>query len=124
MIDTVKRIDHITANLERSSVQLSQMMKDDVPAILDNVQGITAQVNQFSGTLNSLPLQSTMISVQKTSDNLQQITNHLTSPDNSLGLLLNDRLLYDKANGVLGSVDSLMIDLRLNPKRYVHFSLF
>jgi phospholipid/cholesterol/gamma-HCH transport system substrate-binding protein len=33
-------------------------------------------------------------------------------------------LLYDKANGVLGSVDSLMIDLRLNPKRYVHFSLF
>ena len=93
------------------------MMKDDVPAILDNVQGITAQVNQFSGTLNSLPLQSTMISVQKTSDNLQQITNRL-------GLLLNDRLLYDKANGVLGSVDSLMIDLRLNPKRYVHFSLF
>ena len=121
---SVKRIDHITANLERSSVQLSQMMKDDVPAILDNVQGITAQVNQFSGTLNSLPLQSTMISVQKTSDNLQQITNRLTSPDNSLGLLLNDRLLYDKANGVLGSVDSLMIDLRLNPKRYVHFSLF
>ena len=104
---SVKRIDHITANLERSSVQLS-----------------TAQVNQFSGTLNSLPLQSTMISVQKTSDNLQQITNRLTSPDNSLGLLLNDRLLYDKANGVLGSVDSLMIDLRLNPKRYVHFSLF
>ena len=62
---SVKRIDHITANLERSSVQLSQMMKNDVPAILDNVQGITAQVNQFSGTLNSLPLQSTMISVQK-----------------------------------------------------------
>lgn len=105
-------------------MQLSQMMKDDVPAILDNVQGITAQVNQFSGTLNSLPLQSTMISVQKTSDNLQQITNRLTSPDNSLVLLLNDRLLYDKANGVLWSVDSLMIDLRLNPKRYVHFSLF
>lgn len=46
---SVKRIDHITANLERSSVQLSQMMKDDVPAILDNVQGITAQVNPVLG---------------------------------------------------------------------------
>ncbi|HIZ25523.1 MlaD family protein [Barnesiella sp. An55] len=124
LASSVKRIDHITANLERSSAQLSGMMQNDVPVILDNVQGITAQINQFSDTLNTLPLQSTMASVQKTSYNLQQITSRLTSPDNSLGLLLNDRALYDRANGVLGSVDSLMIDLRLNPKRYVHFSLF
>lgn len=121
---SVKRIDHITANLENSSVQLSQLMKNDLPVILDNVEGITAQVNNFSDTLNSLPLQSTMKSVQKTSYNLEQLTNRLNSPDNTMGLLLNDRKLYDKANGVLGSVDSLMIDLRLHPKRYVHFSLF
>ena len=124
LVSSVKRLDRITANLERSSVQLSGMMQNDVPVILDNVQGITAHINQFSDTLNALPLQSTMASVQKTSYNLQQITSRLTSPDNSLGLLLNDRGLYDRANGVLGSVDSLMIDLRLNPKRYVHFSLF
>lgn len=124
LVSSVKRLDRITANLERSSVQLSGMMQNDVPVILDNLQGITAQINQFSDTLNALPLQSTMASVQKTSYNLQQITSRLTSPDNSLGLLLNDRGLYDRANGVLGSVDSLMIDLRLNPKRYVHFSLF
>ncbi len=124
LVSSVKRLDRITANLERSSVQLSGMMQNDVPVILDNVQGITAQINQFSDTLNALPLQSTMASVQKTSYNLQQITSRLTSPDNSLGLLLNDRGLYDRANGVLGSVDSLMIDSRLNPKRYVHFSLF
>lgn len=124
LVSSVKRLDRITANLERSSVQLSGMMQNEVPVILDNVQGITAQINQFSDTLNALPLQSTMASVQKTSYNLQQITSRLTSPDNSLGLLLNDRGLYDRANGVLGSVDSLMIDLRLNPKRYVHFSLF
>lgn len=121
---SVKRIDHITANLENSSVQLSQLMKNDLPVILDNVEGITAQVNNFSDTLNSLPLQSTMKSVQETSYNLEQLTNRLNSPDNTMGLLLNDRKLYDKANGVLGSVDSLMIDLRLHPKRYVHFSLF
>ena len=121
---SVKRIDHITSNLENSSVQLSQLMKNDLPVILDNVEGITAQVNNFSDTLNSLPLQSTMKSVQETSYNLEQLTNRLNSPDNTMGLLLNDRKLYDKANGVLGSVDSLMIDLRLHPKRYVHFSLF
>ena len=103
---------------------MSKKKKNDLPVILDNVEGITAQVNNFSDTLNSLPLQPTMKSVQETSYNLEQLTNRLNSPDNTMGLLLNDRKLYDKANGVLGSVDSLMIDLRLHPKRYVHFSLF
>ena len=124
LASSVKRIDRITANLEHTSVQLSGLMQNDVPVILDNVQGITAQINQFSDSLNALPLQSTMASVQATSANLQQITSRLTSPDNSLGLLLNDRGLYDRVNAVLGSVVSLMIDLRLNPTRYVHFSLF
>ncbi len=121
---SVKRIDKITADLEKTSGQLSLVMRDDVPEILKNVEGVTAQINQFSETLNGLPLQETVTSVQQTADNLQQMTTRINSSDNTLGLLLNDRLLYDRANGVLGSADSLLIDLRQNPKRYVHFSLF
>ncbi len=124
LVASVKRLDKITADLEKSSSQLSQAMSNEVPVILENVEGVTAQVNQLAGTLNALPLQATVHSVKETADNLQQMTNRINSSDNTLGLLLNDRLLYDRANGVLGSADSLLIDLRLNPKRYVHFSLF
>ncbi len=124
LVASVKRLDKITADLEKSSTQLSQAMSNEVPVILENVEGVTAQINQLTGTLNALPLQATVTSVQQTADNLQQMTTRINSSDNTLGLLLNDRLLYDRANGVLGSADSLLIDLRLNPKRYVHFSLF
>ncbi len=121
---SVKRVDAITANLEQTTTELSHVMKNDLPDILNHVEGVTAQINQFSGTLNTLPLQETMASIRQTSDNLQKISTQITSPDNTMGLLLNDRKLYDRANGLIGSADSLMIDLRLNPKRYVHFSLF
>ena len=42
----------------------------------------------------------------------------------TLVLFLNDRGVYDNLNSTLRSADSLMVDLKLPPKRYVHFSIF
>ena len=99
-------------------------MDKDVPPILANVTGITENVNEFSSQLNELDLKKTVVSVDSTLLGLQSITNKLNNNDNTLGLLLNDKQLYDGLLNTVGSADSLLIDLRLNPKRYVHFSLF
>ena len=48
----------------------------------------------------------------------------LESKDSSLGLLLNDKALYDNLNSTVTSATDLLIDLKENPKRYVHFSLW
>lgn len=99
-------------------------MDKDMPPILANVTGITENVNEFSSQLNELDLKKTVVSVDSTLLGLQSITNKLNNNDNTLGLLLNDKQLYDGLLNTVGSADSLLIDLRLNPKRYVHFSLF
>ena len=99
-------------------------MDKDMPPILANVTGITENVNEFSSRLNELDLKKTVVSVDSTLLGLQSITNKLNNNDNTLGLLLNDKQLYDRLLNTVGSADSLLIDLRLNPKRYVHFSLF
>ena len=99
-------------------------MDKDMPPILANVTGITENVNEFSSQLNELDLKKTLVSVDSTLLGLQSITNKLNNNDNTLGLLLNDKQLYDGLLNTVGSADSLLIDLRLNPKRYVHFSLF
>lgn len=99
-------------------------MDKDMPPILANVTGITENVNEFSTQLNELDLKKTVVSVDSTLLGLQSITNKLNNNDNTLGLLLNDKQLYDGLLNTVGSADSLLIDLRLNPKRYVHFSLF
>ena len=48
----------------------------------------------------------------------------MNSKDNTLGLLLNDRSVFDNLNSTISHADSLMIDLKAHPKRYVHFSIF
>ncbi|SCQ17357.1 hypothetical protein TFUB22_00001 [Tannerella forsythia] len=48
----------------------------------------------------------------------------LNAKDNSLGLLLNDTLLYNNLNETVVNASNLLIDLKQNPKRYVRFSLF
>ena len=52
------------------------------------------------------------------------MTRQLNSPNGTLGLLMNDQELYRNLNGTMRSADSLLIDLKAHPKRYVHFSLF
>jgi len=48
----------------------------------------------------------------------------LNSTDGSLGLMMNDKKVYNNLQSSLGSLNKLLEDLRVNPKRYVHFSLF
>ena len=120
----ITRLDRMTAELESSSIQLSRMMKKDIPVILGNVSEISSNVNTLTGDLQELPLKSTMNSVNETAENLKFITGQLRATDNTVGLLINDRSLYDRLNSTVGNADSLLVDLRLHPKRYVHFSVF
>ena len=117
-------IEQTTASLEHSSRRLDQMLAKDVPVIMENIKGITANFELVSGQLKDLDLVETMQTVNATLANLKLTTDKLNSADNSLGLLLNDRQLYDNLNGTMENASLLLLDLREHPKRYVHFSLF
>lgn len=124
LTESIDHLNRLTADLETSSKRLSRIMNNDIPPILTNVTDITENVNEFSSQLNQLPLKETVMSVDSTLSDLRNITDKLNNSDNTLGLLLNDDQLYNGLVNTVGSADSLLIDLRLNPKRYVHFSLF
>ena len=65
-----------------------------------------------------------MQKVESTVGNLEQTTAKLNSNEGTLGLLMRDPSLYENMNATMQSADSLLIDLRQHPKRYVHFSIF
>lgn len=90
---------------------------DKAGSTLDNTTRITAQIAD-------LDIASTMAKVDQTLANVQGVTERLNSREGSVGLLLNDPGLYNNLNSTMRSADSLLIDLKAHPKRYVHFSLF
>lgn len=125
----------ITNNLKESTAALNTMMHDEVPGLMakanrigSNLESVSDQLAQtdIKGTVDNA--NATLAGLRQTTDNLNQTTNYLSgklqSRDNTLGLFLNDRGVYDNLNGTLRHADSLMIDLKAHPKRYVHFSIF
>jgi phospholipid/cholesterol/gamma-HCH transport system substrate-binding protein len=124
LAQSLSSIQQTTANLEKSTMHLNTVLSKDVPFIVENLKTITTDFSEVSGTLNGLEIDKTFQSIQQTVSNLQLTTKKINDTDNSMGLLLNDRQLYDNLNKTATNASELMFDLKKNPKRYVHFSLF
>ncbi|MDR1161385.1 MAG: MlaD family protein [Tannerellaceae bacterium] len=124
LAQSLTHIEQTTGNLEVSTRQLNLLLNRDVPLILADLQQITSNFTEVSEGLKELDIQTTINSMNQTLANLKLTTDKLNSTENSFGLLLNDKSLYLNLNGVLDNTSDLLIDLKANPKRYVHFSLF
>ena len=121
---SLAHIQHTARNLEASTKSLNRMMENDVPKILGNVSTITENLETTSKHLKSINLTATFNSIEATINNLQMLSDKFNSKDNTIGLLLNDKSLYNDLDSTVVNANRLLIDLKQNPKRYVHFSLF
>lgn len=135
LAQTLRNTAEITNNLRRTSAKLDAMVGRDLPQMMHNLNKTSHNVERLSNNLASINLQETMnevnaslAEVKRFSANINSLTNDLNSKlnsrDNTFGLLLNDRKLYDNLNHTVSSADSLLINVKAHPKRYVHFSIF
>jgi len=121
---SLNHIETATADLQQSSKQLNTLLAKDVPVILSNLNKITSDFSIVSDNLKEVDIQGTTATLDQTVKNIDRITQQLNDSTNSLGLLLNDRALYEHLDSTARNASDLLLDLRQNPKRYVHFSLF
>ena len=125
--NSLHNIDQITGNLTTTSNELKAMtytLNQQMPSLVKNADGMLANANELTHNLNELDLAATMSKVNNTLHNVEQMTAKLNSNEGTLGLLMRDPELYNNLNATMIHADSLMIDLKQHPKRYVHFSVF
>lgn len=111
-----KRISAILANAESISANLKNN-NEKINAILNNINTITDQVAAAN-------FKQTIDNANKAVADLQGIVSKVNDGKGTLGLLVNDTKMYDNLNNASKNLDNLIIDLKANPKRYVHFSVF
>lgn len=126
---SVARLDAITANLEATTRQLNALMRT-LPAISANINSITSNLNsssadiaEITSDLNAVPLDSIADNIQALTENLRQLTAQLNDPNSTLGMLSHDTQLYNNLNSAVANLDSLFIDIKRNPKRYISIKL-
>lgn len=130
LLASVQRLDKIMANIETSSAQLNTTMKampriaNDASGLMTDLKTISADLTALSAKLREMPIDSTMNSVNSIAARLNTSMEKLNSKDSSLGLLLNDTGLYNNLNASAASLDSLLKDVKQNPKRYISIKVF
>ena len=139
--NTQHNLQSMIANLNRTSAHVQSLLAAQSIVLaesLGNVNEITGNLAKNSGRINATmqnletatgklaqaDIQSTLDTLDRTVNNLKTFTNKLNSTEGTLGLMMNDKTLYNNINYAIISLETLMDDIRVNPKRYVNISVF
>ena len=124
---TLDNVEVITTELAKTSKQMNQMMavmNKDLPIISKNMTTMSNDLVGVTGQFKSMDLVSTYKSIDATLKNVQDLTDKLNSKEGSMGLLLNDRQLYDNLNNTMGTASQLLQDIKENPSKYINVKVF
>lgn len=109
LAQSLKNMNEFTGNLAKNN--------DHVTHTLENVDKTTAN-------LASARIPETVESLQSTMNELKNVVAKVNSTNGSLGLLMNDKRLYQNLESSSRSLNTLLDDFRVHPKRYVNISVF
>jgi len=107
LASTITNLSEVSGNLKTNSGKLGHMM--------DNF-------SSFSDSLSKLELNNTLNHMHGSISDLQRIISKIDTTNGTLGLLVNDPRLYQSLNSTSESLNRLLVDFRLNPKKYIHLS--
>lgn len=145
LASSLHNVDRITSDLTTSTRELNTLLANvnrEFPALakktsglIDKASGTVANANtaitnannmmvSIDGKVNEVDVAGTMAKVDRTLNNVQTLTDKLNNGQGTLGLLVNDPTLYNNLTSTMRDADSLLVNLREHPKRYVHFSIF
>ena len=107
--DILANTGALSSNIKNSSVHLT---------------GITANFEKVSDEISNSNIKQTLDNANKAVADLQTAIGKINSDKGSIGLLLDDNKLYYNLQSASKNLDSLFIDIKAHPKRYVSFSVF
>ena len=115
---SIKNFSSTVADLKSSAGTLDELLNTNK----SQINNIISNVNQTSNDLSDLSI--VVENLSQSSKSIDKIVNQISNGNGSLNKLIFDDDLINSLDSASSNINLLLKDLRLNPKRYVHFSLF
>ena len=117
---TMKSVESTSRNAD----SIVKENRNSIRASLKNTEKITQNFSKLSDTLSKAKIGQMLAKLDKTIANIQTLTANINQGKGTVGKLMTDEALYRNLEKSTKELEELLQDMKLNPKRYVHFSVF
>lgn len=125
--NSFENLDNTVASLNDATTSINSLLENNNKKINSSISNIEKASENFvaiSDSLATLDTQKLVTEIESTIAGLNSVVQKLEDGEGSLGKLLKDDGLYKNLEGASNELEELMRDIKINPKRYVHFSIF
>ena len=132
--NTISGINTSIANLSATIVDIRKTIEavnsmvsdnqENLKITIENTRNITANFSKVSENINAVDFKKIIDKADEAVGNFNEMSKKINAGEGTLGQLLNDKRMYDNLEAATGELEQLLRDIKLNPKRYIHFSVF
>ncbi len=120
LTSAIKAINNSSVIIEKTLTAKNSQINNTI----DNFEKISFNLSEVSDELNSFGLSNMLSNLEVSVDGISSIVNKLDSNNSTIGKLINEDEVYNNLNSSIESLNNLISDIKTNPKKYVHFSVF
>jgi len=125
--NSVLEIEQTITDVRKTIASLNSLVDSNAKGLnetLKNTNQITQNLSKVTDTLANANLGEIIRKTQYSLTSVNKILDGINNGNGTAGKLLNDDELYKNLTAMSQEMEELLRDLKLNPKRFVHFSLF
>jgi len=124
---SIEDFSNLTSSLSETSDEISNLIannSENLTNSLADFRSASNNIKSITNSLNSEDINSLTTNLNSLVNNLNSITKSLKNSEGTAGKLINDKSIYNNLENATNQLNLLIEDIKLNPNRYINFSVF